>query len=90
MKTFNIGIPIGRNLLRHFDRHGGGYSEERQFELQREVDEWFLVPLPGTRNATFLNGKVVESRSPLKAADTIAIGNATTGDVVLSLTVDFD
>ena len=90
VKTFNIGIPIGRNLLRHFDRHGGGYSEERQFELQREVDEWFLVPLPGTRNATFLNGKVVESRSPLKAADTIAIGNATTGDVVLSLTVDFD
>ena len=65
-------------------------DEKFQFRVEQRGKQWVVVPNPGTKNATTLNGRDIEAEAPLKDGDVLALGSRNVpGKVTLPLTVRF-
>ena len=63
---------------------------EVQFTLVRDGVGWAVMPVPGTANATMINGRAVERKTPVKAGDVLAVGNAASGRFLTPLRIHLE
>ena len=82
-----VRTDVGLPLLRRFgdDSH---YAAEIQFTVEPSGSgSWTLIPGPGTKNETLLNGHTVRGPIRLKNGDIISVGREYSGASRLPLTV---
>jgi hypothetical protein len=67
---------LGRTVLTTRFGEGGRYAADQQFVVDKADDGWYIESVPGTTNATLLNGAVLATRTKLAVGDTIGVGSA--------------
>jgi serine/threonine protein kinase len=86
-KTFNVGLSVGKALMRTFGDDAMFFADE-QFVLERGGDgSWSVVPRPDAPNETMLNGKKITARTALCSGDVLGVGREAKGIVKMPLVV---
>jgi serine/threonine protein kinase len=80
-------VALGRTVLLTRFGDGGRYASDQQFVLDRAADGWYIEPVPGTTNATLLNGEVLAARTKLAAGAVVGVGSAVSKRSKLDLRV---
>jgi serine/threonine protein kinase len=75
-RSLRLGITteIGNSLCKQLSEDAQ-YVDGKQFTLEKENGDWYIIPNPAARNQTLLNGKALAAKTPLKENDIIAVGN---------------
>lgn len=77
---FRIRMRVSRRTYERFGPDSRFYSDP-QFELAPDgAGSWTVAPLVGTAHHTLLNGRILCSRTPLKAGDRLAVGKEAAGE----------
>jgi serine/threonine protein kinase len=82
--TANVDAEFGKRSLAkvHADAQ---YLSNPQFRLVRDGSGWAIEHCPGATNDTLLDGKKLESRTPVSSGMTVCVGNAAKGVAKLPL-----
>jgi serine/threonine protein kinase len=82
--TVNVDAEFGKRTLAkvHPDAQ---YLSNPQFRLIREGAGWSIEHCAGATNDTLLNGKKLESRTPITSGMTVCVGNAAKGVMKLPI-----
>jgi serine/threonine protein kinase len=77
--AFRVRTDMGSALCSQLYRDDSVYWGSVQFTLDFADGAWSVIPRPGTKNDTLLNGKLVADRTALKTGDQLAVGRAAKG-----------
>ena len=77
---------IGRTVCRQFGDDSQFWTDP-QFTLERDEEDWMVIPNTGAKNETMLNGKAIASDQTLKDGDELAVGRESKGIIKLPLGV---
>ncbi len=73
--TLRVTTPVGRHLLRQV-LEDANFCDEPQFVIERRLGagRWMVVPAPGARNLTCLDGRPLREPSALRAGARLSVG----------------
>ena len=79
---------VGRPLLSRIVARAG-VAERAQFKLGWEGDACFVTPIPGTRNATAVNGSIIECKTELRQGDCLSVCGRSSGKQGFAITIQY-
>lgn len=84
--VMHMKTVIGRVVCRQFGEDSQFWTDP-QFTLNRDGEEWVVVPDGSAKNETMLNGVAITSSQTLKDGDELAVGRESKGILKLPLAV---
>lgn len=76
-KSFGINSKIGRSVLKSICGDDAKFADNiAQFSVERDGNEWFVVPNVTAKYPTGLNKKKLVNRTHLSAGDTLCVGRS--------------
>ena len=79
---------VGRPLLSRIVARAG-VAERAQFKLGWEGDACFVTPIPGTKNATAVNGSIIECKTELRQGDCLSVCGRSSGRQGFAITIQY-
>lgn len=79
---------VGRPLLSQIVAKAG-VAERAQFKIGWEGDACFVTPVPGTKNATAVNGSIIERKTELRQGDCLSVCGRSSGRQGFAITIQY-
>lgn len=79
---------VGRPLLSQIVAKAG-VAERAQFKISWEGDACFVTPIPGTKNATAVNGAIIECKTELRQGDCLSVCGRSSGRQGFAITIQY-
>lgn len=64
-------------------------AERAQFKIGWEGDTCFVIPIPGTKNATAVNGSIIERKTELRQGDCLSVCGRSSGKLGFAITIQY-
>ncbi len=89
LAPIRMRTEIGRDLVRGFGEDSVHFDRPQFIVQPADSSGWEIVPCPGTRNETHLNGRAITSPQPLAEGDVIGVGREAKGITKLPMKAQF-